>query len=145
MDITVKVEGLKGVEDALADLGPKLARSALRKGLSEAAKPMVAKAKALAPVDNGKVPGSKPGELRDSIGAVVQTKKDGSAKAIIGPRYNKADGNQSPGVYGKFVEFGSVHNPVPSPFLRASFDGSNKEALDKFVDVVRAALPGLGK
>ena len=33
MDITVEVQGLKGVEDALAQAGPKLAKRALRKAL----------------------------------------------------------------------------------------------------------------
>ena len=68
MDITVEVQGLKGVEDALAQAGPKLAKRALRKALKAGGDLMVASAKSRAPLLKVATKRRQPGELRDSIG-----------------------------------------------------------------------------
>lgn len=147
MNLTVEVSGLKGVEDALSEAGPKLAKSILRKGLLEAAQFMVYGAKSRCPVAVEGTPQTKPGELRDAIGvsSVKLNGKKERASVKIGPKYDKKDGSQSPGVYGLFVEVGSVHNPTPKPFMRSTFDADAQTSLEKFTDVTRAALPELGK
>lgn len=146
MDFEVKIDGLKEVEEALQDAGPTLARKALRKALKEAAAPLVEAARANAPVLKEGTPQRRPGELRDSIGVVVKTSpKNGSATAQIGPLYDGKSEGDSPGVYGMWVEFGSIHNPKPNPYMRRAFDGVSKEALDKFTEVLKAAIPELEK
>ncbi len=143
MDIKVNIEGLKGVEDALAQAGPKLAKRAMRKGLTAGADPLLAAAKAKAPVLKKGTPQRRPGELRDSIVKKVKlSPKEESGVVVIGPEYKKSEGRQSPGLYGMFVEFGSIHGPA-QPYLRPGFDEANKQALGAFTDVMRTAVDSL--
>ena len=145
MELTVQVLGLKGVEDALAQAGPKLAKRALRKALRAGGEVMVDAAKGRAPVLKQGTPQRKPGELRDSIGMVVKlspTKESGTVR--IGPLRDKAKGKNSPGIWGSFVEFGSVHGAA-QPFMRPGFDSSKEAALDKFTEVIRAGVETLNK
>lgn len=142
MNITVNVEGLKGLEDALAQAGPKLAKRALRKALNAGADVLVAAAKANAPVLKKGTPQRRPGELRDAIDKkVTLSAKQESGTAVIGPEYKKEDGDQSPGVYGFLVEFG-LHGPT-QPFMRPGFDEANKAALDAFTEEMRAGVDSL--
>jgi HK97 gp10 family phage protein len=142
MNITVNIEGLKGVEEALAQAGPKIAKRALRKGLNAGADAFIAAAKAKAPVLKKGTPQRRPGELRDSITKKVKlSPKEESGTVIIGPEYKKADGKQSPGVYGFLVEFG-LHGPT-QPFMRPGFDEANKAALDAFTEEMRAGVDSL--
>ena len=62
MDISVEVQGLKGVEDALAQAGPKLAKRALRKALKAGGDLMVASAKSRAPLLKVATKRRQPGE-----------------------------------------------------------------------------------
>ena|ERR1035437_1025047 len=145
MELTVQVLGLKGVEDALAQAGPKLAKRALRKALRAGGEVMVDAAKGRAPVLKQGTPQRKPGELRDSIGMVVKlspTEESGTVR--IGPLRDKAKGKNSPGIWGSFVEFGSVHGAA-QPFMRPGFDSSKEAALDKFTEVIRAGVETLNK
>jgi HK97 gp10 family phage protein len=145
MDIKVNIEGLKGVEDALAQAGPKLAKRAMRKCLNAGADALVAAAKAKAPILKEGTPQRRPGELRDSIVKKVKlSPKEEAGIVVIGPEYKKADGQQSPGLYGMFVEFGSEHGPA-QPYLRPGFDEANKPALDAFTNVMRTAVESLKK
>jgi HK97 gp10 family phage protein len=142
MNITVNVEGLKGVEDALAQAGPKLAKQAMRKGLNAGADVLLAAAKAKAPVMKKGTPQRHPGELRDSmIKKVKLSPKEESGVATIGPEYKSEDGKQSPGVWGFLVEFG-LHGPT-QPFMRPGFDEANKAALDAFTEEMRAGVDSL--
>jgi HK97 gp10 family phage protein len=142
MNITVNVAGLKGVEDALAQAGPKIAKRALRKGLNAGADVFIASAKALAPVMKEGTPQRRPGELRDSLVKKVKlSPKEESGVAIIGPEYKKEDGKQSPGVWGFLVEYG-LHGPT-QPFMRPGFDEANKAALDAFTEEMRAGVDSL--
>lgn len=143
MDITVNVLDLEGVEGALRDAGPKLAKRALRAGLNAGADTMVAAVKALAPVLKEGTPQREPGELRDSIHSKIKlSAKEEKGYALIGPEYKKEDGSQSPGLYGLFVEFGSVHGDK-QPFMRPGFDESNRAALDAFTAVMRQGVDSL--
>src|SRR6266849_586125 len=66
MEMTVEIVGLKGVEDALSQAGPKLAKRALRKALVAGAELFEAAAKKNAPVLAKATPNRRPGELRDA-------------------------------------------------------------------------------
>jgi HK97 gp10 family phage protein len=142
MNITVNVAGLKGVEDALAQAGPKLAKRALRKGLDVAGDIFVDAAKAHAPVMKKGTPQRRPGELRDSIKKKTKlSAKQESGTTIVGPEYKKEDGKQSPGVWGFLVEYG-LHGPT-QPFMRPGFDEANKAALDAFTAEMRAGVDSI--
>jgi HK97 gp10 family phage protein len=148
MNITVDVQGLKGVENALAEAGPKLAKRVLRKGLTAGGQIMLDAVKALTPVAVEGTPQAKPGELRDSMTMKVKmSPKEESGTVVIGAEYKSADGNQSPGVYDSFVEFGSVHNPAtpPKAHMRPGFDSSKNAALETFTEVMRAGVDTLDK
>ena len=142
MNITVNIEGLKGVEDALAQAGPKIAKRALRKGLNAGADAFIAAAKAKAPVLKKGTPQRRPGELRDSITKKLKlSPKEESGVAIVGPEYKSEDGSQSPGVYGFLVEYG-LHGPT-QPFMRPGFDEAHNGALDAFTVEIRAGVDSL--
>jgi HK97 gp10 family phage protein len=144
MDITIEVKGLQGVEDALAQAGPKLAKRVIRKGLKAGGEIMLEAVKDLTPVAIEGTPQRKPGELRDAMTTKMKlSPKEESGYLIVGAEYKKEDGNQSPGVYNSFVEFGSVHGPA-QPHMRPGFDQSNKHALDAFTATVREGVDSLG-
>lgn len=150
MTSTVSVSGLRELEKALAQLPKAIARNVLRRTLIKAGEPMAEEARRLAPVESGK--------LRDSIevSARVKNKVGGSefaaamrsglgkdaavaalrqarreakgqssfAEAFIGPARGR-------GVirYAHLVEFGSVHNRPPRPFMRPAWDTRKQQAL----------------
>ena len=144
MDIKVDVQGLKGLEDALAEAGPKIARKIIRKGLNAASDVMLEAVKGLTPVLTEGTPQRRPGELRDAMTKKIKlSAKEESGKAVIGAQYKKEEGSQSPGVYDPDVEFGSVHNPVPKPHMRPGFDESKTRALDAFIEVAREGVDSL--
>ncbi len=147
MDITVEVQGLKGVEDALsAQAGPKLAKRALRKALKAGGDLMVAGAKSRAPLLKAATKRRQPGELRDSIGMkIVLSAKQESGTVTIGPLKDKSKkGKDSPGTWGMFVEFGSVHGAA-QPFMRPGFDSASQAALEAFTEVIREGVETLNK
>ena len=145
MEVTVDIEGLKGVEDALAGAGPELAKRAMRKALRAGGKVLLEAARNRAPVLTKATPKRIPGALRDSLTMKVQlSPKQESGVVHVGSQY-KGGGHNSPAVYGKWVEFGSVHNPQPQPFMRPAFDSASKDAEEAFTEVMRAEVEKLGK
>lgn len=147
MELEIKLEGLAGVEDALATAGPKLARRALRKSLQAGADVFVREARSRAPVAVEGTPQRRPGELRDAITAspVRLSPKQDRASVRVGPAVTSGkDSSQTPGVYGKFVELGSIHNKK-KPFLRPAFDQAAPAALDAATEVLRASVQELKK
>ena len=145
MRMTVEIEGLKGVEDALSQAGPKLAKRALRKALVAGAELFEAAAKKNAPV-LAKATGSRqPGELRDAIDMNVKlsgTQESGIAR--VGIRRGKEKGSDSPAVWGSFVEFGSIHGPA-QPFMRPAFEQAKARAQEVFTDEIKKGVETLGK
>ena len=145
MKMTVEIEGLKGVEDALSQAGPKLAKRALRKALVAGAELFEAAAKKNSPV-LAKATGSRqPGELRDAIDMNVKlsgTQESGIAR--VGIRRGKEKGADSPVVWGSFVEFGSVHGAA-QPFMRPAFEQAKNRAQEVFTDEIKKGVETLGK
>jgi HK97 gp10 family phage protein len=141
MEVKVDVR-LNGIEEKLEQLGPKLAKSHLRKALRDAAKIWEVEAKARAPVDSG--------DLRESISTVVKmSPKQDRGSARVGPTFDKTvpkggDQSQSPGVYGLIVEFGNKRQAA-QPFLRNTFDSKSQAVLDKFVAVLSDGLASAAK
>ena len=132
----VRIEGLRELEKALAELPKATGKNVLRRTLRKAAEPMVAAAQSKAPVDSG--------GLRDSIQIATRLSrrqarlhrkmfKDDRASVEIfagvsalphahllefgtGPRYHKS---------GKYV--GQV---APHPFMRPAWDAHKRPMLD---------------
>lgn len=139
MEVKVDVR-LNGIEEKLQQIGPKLARSHLKKALTESMKIIEVDAKARAPVDTG--------ELRNSIKTVVTTNaKQDKGVAKVGPTFSNEvlkkgsnkDQSQSPGVYGLILEFGNKRQKA-QPFLRPSFDSKADSVVDKFAEVLGEGL-----
>lgn len=143
MEVTVKIEGLKGVEDALSQAGPKLAQRAMRKALKAGGDVFLERAKERAPILKKATPQRRPGELRDAIMEVVKlSPKQEAGTARVGLKHDKEKGSQSPGVYGLFVEFGSVHNTA-HPYMRPGYDAGKQEAERVFTEEIRKGVDSL--
>ena len=142
MNITVNVEGLQEVEDALAQAGQKLAKRAVRKGLNASSNVLLDAIRPKVPVLLKGTAQKRPGELRDSLVKKVKlSAKEESGEVVIGPEYKSAEGKQSPGIYGFLVEFG-LHGPAQA-FMRPGFDEAHTQALKAFTDVMRVAVDSL--
>jgi HK97 gp10 family phage protein len=136
MTITVDLQGLKGVEDALAAAGPKLAKRAMRKALKAGAAQMIAAAKERAPV--------RTGALKTSITSSTKL----SPKEEVGRTRIAAssvgDRRKGPARYALFQEFGTK-NQAAKPFLRPAFDAANKAASEAFTAVMAEEVKHLDK
>jgi HK97 gp10 family phage protein len=143
MEVKVDVR-LNGIAEKLRDLGPKLARKALRRAVGKAGDLWVTEMKAKVPTDTG--------NLRDSIKKKVTTSKKGndlSAKCSVRPSYDTknrkpGDSSQQPGTYGLFVELGTK-SMKPSPFMRPVFDANVEKVVQIVADVLKEDLEGTVK
>ena len=145
MEVKVDVR-LNGLEEALQQLGPKLARRALRKAAKQVGEMWKTEIAARAPDDTG--------NLRDSIDYVVKTKagKGGAPSTVrvsVGPAWDKdskgkGDDSQQAAVYALMTEFGSKHQ-VAKPFMRPAFDSTADKAVDIFINTLRADLDDVVK
>ncbi len=138
MEVKVEVR-LNGIGEKLRDLGPKLARKALRRAVGKVGDMWIAEMKAKVPTDTG--------NLRESINKKIVTSKRGndlSAKVSVGPTYDTksrkpGDSSQQPGTYGLFVELGTK-SMSPSPFMRPVFDATADKAVEILADTLREDL-----
>lgn len=123
--------------------GPEFTRECVTKGVHAGATVLYNAMKANAPVLSAASPTRVPGELRDSIDALMtpfNQDKPSVVSAKISPTYEKREGTQSPGYWCRFVEYGSVHNPVPEPFMRPAIDQEGKAAIEECISATAAAL-----
>lgn len=141
---TVKVEGLKELEQAMAELGRATSRNVARRALMRAGQPVADQAKKLVPVDTG--------GLRDSIvvstklankpgaGAFAAAMRGGATRSEAGQAMRaaaKAGGRSNIEAYigagqlphAHLIEFGSVNN-APQPYLRPAWDAGKQKVLD---------------
>lgn len=138
----ITVTGLDQLADALDKMPYRFAQNIMRNALHAGAEVFMAEMQARAPVaPQASHPESAPGELRDSIGVMVRLGKDlDSSTAKIGPMYDKSrysgkNRTHSPGIYAKFVEWGTVKMSA-KPFIRPAFWAAKETAVDTFVKVV---------
>jgi len=130
MRTTLKVEGLRELEKALAELPKATAKNVVRKVLKEAAEPMVNAAQSNAPKLSGK--------LKADIKASTKLAKSQKPKAtyIAGIGY-RSQGKSTVEMYvgpgqlpqAHLNEFGSRNNTA-APFMRPAFDAEAGGALD---------------
>jgi HK97 gp10 family phage protein len=145
-DIEVHVEGLEELGKTMDKIPLKFAQNIQRAALHAVGDVFAAEMEALAPVaPEASHPESEPGELRNSIGFVVRLGRDlNDSVAKIGPLYDKAkySGNKrthSPGVYGKFVEYGTRLMRA-RPFMRPAFEARKEQAVQVYAKVVGSLI-----
>lgn len=116
MSITVKVEGLKQIADAINQLPKATGKTVIRKVLMSRAKLIADDASILAPV--------KTGGLKRSIVASTRLAKSQRREAKENASYVEvyAGVGAPASAYAHLVEFGSIHNPLPRPFMRVAWD-----------------------
>lgn len=115
MNVSAKVEWLKGSDKALAEVGSKATqKNVLTRTLKKAAEPMDTLASSLAPVDTGKlqisiITGTK--LTRRQRSSAYKAGKLGVAEVHVGTELSR----------GMFQEFGT-YKMLPSPFMRPAWD-----------------------
>lgn len=121
MKMTVRVEGLKELQQALLELPKATGRNVVRRALRNAGEPMANTMKARVPVEEG--------HLKNSIGVGTKLtrrqkslhKKKSEVELFVGAGADPA---------AHLVEFGSVHNS-PEPFVRPAWDSGKGGALER--------------
>lgn len=161
MKVTVRVDGLKELDEALGELPKATARNVLKRALIKAAEPIAEQARALAPVRTGK--------LRDSIIISTRTTNPGKqafaiamksgasreeavAAARLANRGHKSffelyvgPGRQP---HAHLQEFGTAHH-APQPYMRPAWDANKMRALEtikkQLADEIEKARQRLAK
>lgn len=127
-----KVEGLAGLDNALAELPKATARNTLVRTGKKALEPFLADVKAMAPVDEdpASTPKRAPGTLRDSY--VIGTKLNKTQKRTVrreGKNFAEVHaGTNDPA--GVQTEFGNEHQAA-QPHARPAWDGTKQETLKR--------------
>lgn len=118
MKLTVKLTGMKELEDNLFKLKGSTAKSNVRAAMKEALEPVAAQARAFAPVLEG--------DLKESV-------KITSRVAPRQRRKSDLEMYMGPGRHPQAItqEFGTFNQP-PQPFMRPAWDARKMQALDIF-------------
>jgi HK97 gp10 family phage protein len=131
--VRVEIYGDKELIRAFDLADDKVRKSGLRAGLRAVGRMWRESAKARVPVLTG--------SLRRALTFATKVKNSlygGVGKLWMGPRYNKANGNQDPGVYGLMVQIGTKHM-APQPFM-PDVSATQDEALKKLGDEIWKAI-----
>ena len=133
MATRVRVEGLRELERALAELPKATARNVLRRTITESAQPLIASAKKLAPDRPGKPPNDLANSITISSRLNKQQRKEsrGDPKSFV-EMYVGPDVSV-PHPHGHWQEFGTVRHG-PQPFMRPAWDGNKNVVLEKIKD-----------
>lgn len=154
----IKVDGLAELQAALAELGaPRAIKTALRGGLSKAARPMLEAIRSKVPVDTGNLKRSlkmaaAKGEKPDSpqFGIVIGIDSN-EQPAEYKVRKTKSGGNRKgagkggyyrdPNVagHGPMIEFGTPRQAA-QPFMRPGFDQEGESTIRRFGEVAGAEI-----
>jgi HK97 gp10 family phage protein len=134
---TVKIEGLKEIDEALGQLGKATGRNVMRRVAVKRLEPMAEDARRLAPVEDT--------DLRDSI--AVSTKLAGYARRLNRRSKSEAEAHMGPAgsggtkapPQGSLQEFGTKNHP-PQPFMRPTWDRGKAELLDGIKDDLWAEI-----
>jgi HK97 gp10 family phage protein len=107
----------------------------MKRAMRKAVKPLVASAKALAPV--------RTRSLRTAIGSKVDTKKAGNVTfGVVGIRSKYTKKNKQPSRYGHIIEFGSK-KIAPRKFLAPALARHKQEFFAIMKNVVAQELKAL--
>lgn len=152
---TVKVQGLREVQEKLGKLGPALGPATMTLALQDAAEPLVAAAKAKAPYDETRSRGK---HLRDTIAAHARLSR---SQRVMMPRPGFASvfvGPSSRAPHAHLVEFGHVMTvnrgpnkgrvirQVPAyPFLRPAWDATRDQVLARLAARVHMVVDAVAR
>lgn len=126
---TFEITGLKECLRALKTLAPKLEKKVLRQAIRKALKPILAKAKELAPKDKGDL--AKAIKLR----AAVKRKR-----GVIALEVRVGEGEfQGKTFYGGMQEYGTS-KIQPHPFMRPAFDEGKDQAMTTAKEEILAGV-----
>lgn len=145
---SITIKGAPEIWMKMAKVGAVVANKLSKRALNKALKPVVEKAKELAPVGKEVLPGM----LRDSIGAKITVKK-GTIRGVAGPIRNRVQIGtrkkgkkkgapifKDPARYAHLVEFGTSHSDAKS-FLRPAWNVAGAEkALDVYTKELNDGL-----
>jgi hypothetical protein len=140
--IDVTLVGWDKLDRMMADLGPQFTPQCVTRGVFAASQLLKQEMKSRCPV-GGQFEVHRPGQMRDAIDVLPRKYKQERPDVIgatISPTFEKADGDESPGYYCTFVEYGSVHNPQPEPFMRNTMDEAGNAAIDYCIEVTASEL-----
>lgn len=147
-DERVKVEGLKELEEALKELPKATGKNVIKRALTNAAKPFVEQAKAMAPVRLGylkrSITTSKVVMTSGSAGkkAFAEALAKGASRREAGAAAHaanaEASGNVTSGLIvigpgrhpqALFQEFGTAHH-APHPYMRPTWEENKMPAIE---------------
>lgn len=136
---TVRVEGLKELEDAMSGMAKSTGRGILRRTAIKAIKPMAELARTKAPDDPATPP---PNDLKSSI--AVSTKADGRLRAVQQDRGENAVtvymGPTKDGYPQAIMqEFGTVHH-APQAYMRPAWDEDKNAMLKRVADTLAVEI-----
>lgn len=133
--IKIEVEGLKELRMKMEQLGPKLAKRGLRSAANAGIQVIKKEAKALAPMDTGR--------LKKKAIYVKRSKSESSPTKevyILGVRVGrKEQKKERDAYYWFFHEFGTRFIAA-RPFIRPAFETKKYEALEKFKQKLKEKL-----
>jgi len=133
MNMNMTITGAKELERKLLGMEPKLGRKVVRQALRKAAKPILARAKALVPVVSG--------ALKKSLKIRALKRKKHRYGVMVATSEGWFKGDE---FYGAFVEFGTSKMP-PHPFMRPAFDAEKKNAEQIIAAELRKGIEQVGK
>lgn len=131
--VRIKVDGLQAFGAKLQELSEEMSTKIARSATAAAAGVVKKSAQQKAPKRTG------------NLAKNIITKRLGKSQTTLTSEHivtvrrkrtkaQKASGEES-AYYGKFVEFGSIHN-TPQPYLRPAFDENVTEAIDTMKTVI---------
>lgn len=156
MKITIEMQGLKELDNALKELPKQTAKNCLRRAMTKAAEPFVNDAIALAPKRTGRLKRSitvskmkfgKGGELFKR--AYAEARASGASREEASSIGREAAGLAPEGMtsasmilgplkstfYSLFLEFGTAHMG-PRPFMRPAWDKNKRAAIDTMAAII---------
>jgi HK97 gp10 family phage protein len=123
--VECRVEGLDEIENCLLELTTKKARAGMREGLGDAGEFMRVSMALEAPSATGQT-------AREMQSKVTLSGKNDEGIVAVGPSKQT--------YWDQFVEFGSIHNRPPNPFIRRSFEKYGQKMLEVFTNKMRDIL-----
>lgn len=159
---TMKLEGMKELQQAMEQIATKSTRTAvMRRALTKAAEPMRAKAEAWAPVRTGTLSeGIKisPRVVNEAgnVAYNATMRAGGDQAAAVGAMRDARRAARASGInpaialymgptvahgafYGAFQEFGTKNHP-PDPFMRPAFDAEAQATVDRIAPLLRQEI-----
>ena len=154
---SIKVEGLKELEDALLELPKSVQGNVLKRAAVAAAADFADHASRLAPKDTGElkteIKVAKPKIINPGTAAFASAMKEGASRAeaaAAARAANRAAGGKGRAVitsvgptraafYGLFQEFGTAHHAA-QPYMRPAWDALKHSMLDTMIDVLRTKI-----